>query len=697
MQWKLRWAALLFVSSPCAAQAEVGSCNDLLPPHASVEAMLRAITVDDLVRLRDIGPVSPGNVAEPIIALSPNRREIAFQLRRGDPTTNSYCLGMFVAAVAPGALPRAVNLGGELIRSSGRDWSGAEGPSGRAKTITPKWSPNGQWIAFLRRDHGITQAWRARADGSQSEAVTSGDIDVEAVAWSQDGEALIVAVRVAKHPTGPGGDEAAHGYLYDARFAPMSSSKPNLAVEISSSAFVIDLQSHAVREATPDEARLVNDGSRDETTAIMSASGSARQLAWTVRQSPADISSPEALHIRWRDNAKAICSGVMCQRIRSMFWTPNGRSLIFITREGWAQSQLGIYRWAQGQPTARRVLVTDDVLIGCQATDDSLICGHESSLQPRRLVRIDLANGKLTPLFDPNPEFAAIKLGTVQKIRWKNDQGIEVFGDFVLPPEHQPGQKHPLIVVGYESRGFLRGGTGDEYPIQLFATHGYAVLSYERPRDYGLYMGGSTVAEVERLGREGWKDRFSVLSAIETGVNLFIGEGVIDPDRIGLTGFSDGTSTAQFAMINSAMFRAFAISQCCEEQTTSMTVLGPAGADAYRARGFPGLTDINTYFGRISLRANVDRVRAPILMQLSEDEFRFGLESYMALREKMRPVELYVFPDEYHLKWQPAHRLAVYTRNLDWFNFWLRDLTDPIPTKVRQYIRWEDLRAGTNN
>lgn len=52
---------------------------------------------------------------------------------------------------------------------------------------------------------------------------------------------------------------------------------------------------------------------------------------------------------------------------------------------------------------------------------------------------------------------------------------------------------------------------------------------------------------------------------------------------------------------------------------------------------------------------------------------------------------MFVFPDEYHLKWQPAHRLAIYDRVLDWFDFWLRGRVDPDPAKTKRYSRWRAL------
>jgi acetyl esterase/lipase len=86
-------------------------------------------------------------------------------------------------------------------------------------------------------------------------------------------------------------------------------------------------------------------------------------------------------------------------------------------------------------------------------------------------------------------------------------------------------------------------------------------------------------------------------------------------------------------------------------------------------------------------------MRTPLLMQLSDDEYLLSLEAFEALREHGAPVELHVFPDEHHVKWHPVHRLAIYERNLDWFDFWLRCSEDRLAAKSAQYRRWRAMRA----
>ena len=252
-----------------------------------------------------------------------------------------------------------------------------------------------------------------------------------------------------------------------------------------------------------------------------------------------------------------------------------------------------------------------------------------------------------------------------------------------------------MVVVQYHSRGFLRGGTGDEYPIQLLAARGFAVLSFERPPSVAESVPNiKTEVEANAANEKGWAERRSVQSALLAGVDAAIATGHIDPRRIGITGLSDGATAVRFTLINSDRFAAAAISSCCLEPKTVMTYGGIAWAEYNRAVGYPPATvDDREFWRPMSLALNAHRIRTPLLMQLADEEYLLALEAFEALREQGVPVELYVFPGEHHVKWQPVHRLAVYKRNLDWFDFWLRCHQDPALAKAAPYRRWEAMRA----
>jgi dipeptidyl aminopeptidase/acylaminoacyl peptidase len=326
--------------------------------------------------------------------------------------------------------------------------------------------------------------------------------------------------------------------------------------------------------------------------------------------------------------------------------------------------------------------------------DLELICTREDSRTPRRVVAIDVRTGNEREIFDPNPEFEHIRIPQVIRLKWRNELGLEAWGDLVLPSQYRPGAKLPLIVTQYHSDGFLRGGTGDEYPIFLFAEHGFAVLSTERSAPVATaYPNLKTWDEIIAVGQKNWAERRSLLSSVLTGVGLTIDQGYVDASRVGITGLSDGATTVAFALINSNAFAAAAMSTCCTEPNTTMTYGGIAWADWLRRIGYPPATANDRAFWRdMSIAQNAADIETPLLMQLSDAEFRLALEAFSALREQKQPVEMYVFPDELHIKSQPAHRLAVYERNLDWFDFWLRGVENPDPAKADQYARWEAMR-----
>src|SRR5690606_19459247 len=89
---------------------------------------------------------------------------------------------------------------------------------------------------------------------------------------------------------------------------------------------------------------------------------------------------------------------------------------------------------------------------------------------------------------------------------------------------------------------------------------------------------------------------------------------------------------------------------------------------------------------------NLDNIHIPILFQMPEEEYLYGMDYIAPLMQSGR-ADLYVFPDEPHRKFQPRHMLAAYERNLDWFRFWLQGVEGASTTKSGQYDRWRRMRS----
>ncbi|EZP68915.1 Dipeptidyl aminopeptidases/acylaminoacyl-peptidases-like protein [Sphingomonas paucimobilis] len=685
-------AALALAASAfsCPAEAAQADCAKYLSPDEA-QAGGRTVSVKDLMRLRDIGSNGDFGPAVSALALSPDRKQLAFQLRRADPGTNSYCLGMFVLALEPGGLARAVDVGGELIRVS-YDFRGKAGfATGVAATITPRWTPNGKAVLFLKRVAGITQVWRAHADGGASAPVTDSIDDVVDFQITDTGDAIVFRTQPGlREGLDAIAREGLTGFHYDDRFSPMTGNRPFVPAPARTQFLVQPLlRGSKVRAATPAERAQLTDNGSGPGGVIAGAPGGL--AAWMTTEDGAFPPS-RTLQLRLRDGKRITCPQRICDRyISSLWWTPDGK-LRFLRREGWGKEETTIYEWAPDEALPRRLFSTRDVLSGCQTIDEGVICLREGSTKPRYIARIALPSGRETILYDPNPEFSRLALGKVERLHWKNREGLEIFGDLVFPVGYRPGHRYPLIVVQYDSRGFLRGGTGDEYPIQVFAANGYAVLSFNRPPDIGIFAGVRTLEEAERANLADFADRWSVQSALESGLSRLVERGIADPQRIGITGLSDGASSVQFALLNSRLFRTAAMSSGFWDSSLAMRV-GPGSMRDFAAMGYPGaMSDAAPFWDRISIAKNAATVRTPMLLQLADTEYLGALTAFTALRQASAPVDMYVFPQETHIKWQPAHRLAIYRRSLAWFDFWLRD-REPTDWNREELAHWKNLRA----
>ncbi len=672
------------------AQTSHANCADLLPGPASGQQAARLVTSDDVLRLRDIGSPDWSYKNPGPLALSPDGKHIAFSLNRLDPATNSACRAMVVINREGPPDPRILDQGGEQILVE-VGLRGATFTLGEAATVSPVWSPDGRWVAYRRRDHGITQAWRARSDGGGAMPVTRSPIDIDAVSWSENGHDIIYAARPARIEAAKAIDkEGEIGWHYDARISPQIGARPLIPSPLPDEAYRIDPDTGLIEAASAAEKIRVTRVSGG-LPAIALADG---RKAWTEHATDNPV-SPLKLLASLADGKTVSCSSVDCNgAVADLWWDRDGQSLLILKREGWRNGETGLFRWRIGAKAPQRILHSADQFNACLPAAGSLICAVENSVMPRRIVSIDLHSGKQRLIFDPNPEFQTIRLGHVERLKWVNGIGMPAYGDLVLPPDYKPGTRLPMVITQYRSRGFLRGGTGDEYPIHAFAARGFAVLSLDGLDPFGA--NSPDIHNWEQLSAAGikdWSERKSLHSSMMTGVRMVIDRGIADPRRIGITGLSDGATQTRYALVNSRLFAAAAISSCCTDTRAMMIAGGIGFADEMHKLGYPrSITEPIDFWAPISMTLAARRMDRPILMQLADEELNLGLETFTALREAGQPVDMYVFPGEHHIKWQPIHKQAVYNRNLDWFSFWLQGKVDPDPVKAEQYRRWQDMR-----
>jgi dipeptidyl aminopeptidase/acylaminoacyl peptidase len=647
---------------------------------------------EDLARLRDIGPFEPQYYSSPFFTLSPDGRWAAFQLRQGDPERNNYCLAMAVLDLTRKVPARIIDEGSDPILLT-IDFRGiADYPIGILRVITPRWSRDGKWIAFLKRSGGATQVWRAFADGSGSAPLTHSSIDVVDFRIGPDGSSIIYATRPSLDAQRREIEkEGLNGWHYDDRFQPFVSKRPQPHTPADREAQVLDPATGQIRAPTPQEAAMVavDDQFPASAGAPLPVADKGLEISGTNLAGTAKRGN---LLAHLANRSTVACDAEACEGAASPWWVPGKAHVRFLRREGWANASIAIYDWNLKSGDVRRLYLTDDLLTSCTPQGKSVICLITSSLQPTQMIRLNPDTGVRELIFDLNPEFAHLTLGKTERLHWRNNLGIETIGDLVLPVGYRNGEKYPMVVVQYDTRGFLRGGTDDEYPIQAFANRGYAVLSFKRPEFASIKKGAKDYEEAGKLDLQNFADRRSVQSALETGVRLAIERRIADPKRLGITGLSDGASTVEWELIHSSLFAAAADSSCCWAPNLVAQV-GPSAAKHFLAEGYPGMLGSNDPFWKeVALMANARRISTPILLNVAESEFLDAIDGYTTLREAGVPVDMFEYPGEYHARWQPAHRLATYKRSLDWFDYWLRGVRSEDPDRQSELREWDRLK-----
>lgn len=661
-----------------------------------VDHRRRPVTELDLLQLRDMRGLS----------VSPDGHHVAFQLQQADYDSNDYELAWFVASTSDPASATSVGDGGEPM------WrifdSGVA--NGDSETRAAVWSPDGMWIAYLVRHDSDVQIWRSAVNGSTQEPITYNNDEVAHFVWSDDGSKIFFTVDNSRTQIQQAlREEGERGYLVDERYMPFYSSKPiwpRSAFKPSKlPVWAVDLQTGEERRATDDEATTFEAITAAPTLAkypnarVIANSFDNGTVAWAEpEQEKRDAFFPPlslyAAGVAGVENVRR-CADPECTGIIESIWlAQNASEVYYLRREGVDYSSLGLYSWSLETDVVRLIKRTDDYLMNCDQASEGLVCFHESALTPRKLVSIDLLTGDMTTLVDPNPEIQLREKGIATKLTWRSSEyDEEGFGHLIRPLDYEQGRHYPLIITTYNSRGFLRGAVGDEYPIQVFAANGFVVLDFDRPSNWALLAAATNADELDQAMREDDRGLKRIKSSLDAAIDLLIDMDLIDPQRIALTGLSLGSEITLYSITRPNRFAVAVASSPSrdplyyylggiqtQERLRSLGYGHPAGKDAER-------------WAKKSVSSNIDAIKTPLLFQASESEYLIALEAFAAMREARKPFELYVFPDEKHIKSQPKHRYHVYRRNVQWLKFWLQGIEDPNPLDPLQYDRWRAMRS----
>jgi dipeptidyl aminopeptidase/acylaminoacyl peptidase len=616
---------------------------------------------------------------------SPDGKRIAYVLTRADMERSVYDSDVWVVG-SDGANDI------RLTHSSGND-------------NHPRWSPDGSTIAFLSdRDSGRAAIWLINANAGEAERLTNEKSTIADFEWSPDGKTIAFTMR-----------DPPAAEREDFRVVGTDTRPPHL--------YVIDVASGAVTRLTRGTFSISNpswspDGSmiavqrqsggiadlQKGDIALVSRSGEIRMLVSWPGEDRNPQFSPDGKSIAflstggiadWLREAQVYVVPVAggTPRLVSRDYDRTPDQIIWSdARTIWMRGALNttsqIFRVGTDGSGFRNLSQINGAINGLHLRNGSAAFVMQSLTAPPELFVSDV--GKFSPhqLTHHNDSDRNHQLGETRLIRWKNPKdGLEIEGLLTLPIGYESGKRYPLLTFvhgGPASRfdqAFI-GYLGFLYPVHVLAARGFAVLR-PNPRGTGGYGEKFRQANRNDWGGMDWAD-------INAGIDQLIADGIADPDRLGLMGWSYGGFMASWAEGHSDRFKAISIGAPVVDLlsfhgTTDIRAFIPSyfRTPAESPATAPTETDDATLMAmrRAPLSRDLLRERSPlwhvkpssarVLIQHGDADDRVPLSQgtmlYRILQELGVDVSMVIYPRAPHVPREPKQLIDVMRRNVELF------------------------------
>ncbi|MBV8274272.1 MAG: S9 family peptidase [Verrucomicrobia bacterium] len=598
--------------------------------------------------------------------------------------------------------------------------------SDRAGDRSLLWSPDSQYVYFagnrsregvtLPPYDGTTQVWRVSVQGGEPEAETRVPGGIGVFDLTADGQTLYYTTT---HPSSSDEWSALRGRFAKVRYGN--------GTEVTTDVNKLDLRNwrsdikaslnRAVSELSlaPDESHLAVVTAPED--AVESFEGSSRVEVMTLPDGKLEALDDKL----WRADAPSKYG-----RLESLTWSSDGRALSFIIAFDGYPSEIMVARFTAEIPTLfavkrppgvslhadvgtslqmhwrkesselcfigeekgrnrvysatqigpnqmpeYRCITPGDVAVDSFSIDSSgdhiaAILGDPTHLPE---VCVLTSSGEAKRLTDVNPQTARWKFPRISIAAWKGANEIPVEGILEIPADSTPGQRLPLIVAVHGGPTYSNSYQllYDIYGHILYSSHGYAVLSPN-------YRGSTGYGDDFLEGLLGHENDIEVEDILK-GVDALIERGIVDPYRIGVSGWSNGGYITNCLIAKTDRFRAASSGASIADILVEWTANDEPAYPMAFVKGLPW--DASDAYVKASPIFHFGRTRTPTIFHVGDNDPRCpkvnSLALYRALKEYLAvPTELLIYPQEPHTLGHYSSRKAKMAWDIAWFDRYIK-------------------------
>ena len=359
------------------------------------------------------------------------------------------------------------------------------------------------------------------------------------------------------------------------------------------------------------------------------------------------------------------------REIASYDWTTDNQLLVLIPRD----ARMEIHRVDPQTQQFDAITTADQSLWGMSVgTDGSVAYVSRTPTRLDELFYQAAGSDEAHQLTEINEAFRQdVLIGETHHITYTDSAGVEIDGWYVLPPDYEAGKAYPLAlnIHGGPHVMWTPSNRAIWHEWQTHAAAGYIVF-FCNPRGSGGYGADFQGAVLNNWGDVAMED-------ILLGVDQLIDQGLVDPERMAITGGSyGGYMTSWIIGKNPGKFKS-AVAQ----------------RGVYNLVSFVGTTDVpiliesefettpwedHNKLWTHSPVAYAHNITTPTLIIHSENDFRVPIEQAEQLFATIRratdtPVKMLRYPREGHelsRSGEPRHRISRLSEMVAWFDQYIK-------------------------